>query len=126
MKKWITYLAERFPVPVTAALGFATAAAATARVDTWATARGAALMFLLLFHLRVFDEHKDYEEDCRHYTERVLQRGLITLRDLKILGGIAIGLEIVFCALRGPTPLAAWSVAFGFSVLMLKEFFVRD
>jgi 4-hydroxybenzoate polyprenyltransferase len=87
---------------------------------------GALTLFLFFFHLRVFDEHKDYAEDCLHYPQRVLQRGLITLRDLKVLGGIAIGLEIAFCAARGLAPLAAWVVAFGFSVLMLQEFFVRD
>ena len=39
------------------------------------------------FMLRVFDEHKDYELDCHNHPERVLQSGLITLKDLKILGG---------------------------------------
>ena len=85
---------------------------------------GALTLFLFFFHLRVFDEHKDYEEDCRHYPQRVLQRGLVTLRDLKVLGAIAIGLEVVLCVMRGRAALAAWAVAFAFSVLMLKEFFV--
>ena len=85
---------------------------------------GALTLFLFFFHLRVFDEHKDYEEDCRHYPQRALQRGLVTLRDLKVLGGIAIGLEVVLCALRGRAALASWAVAFAFSLLMLEEFFV--
>ena len=74
----------------------------------------------------MFDEHKDYAEDLVHYPGRVLQSGLVTLRDLKILGGIAIGAEIVLSALGGAAAFVAWLAAFLFSLLMLKEFFARD
>jgi 4-hydroxybenzoate polyprenyltransferase len=89
---------------------------------------GAVTMLCIFFHLRVFDEHKDYEEDCRHYPERVLSRGLITLKNLKVLGAIAIGLELLLaalvCPLSKPAALVSVLVALGFSLLMLKEFFV--
>lgn len=89
---------------------------------------GAISIFCLFFHLRVFDEHKDYHEDLKHYPHRVLQSGLITLGDLKVLGAIAIGLEIVLAALwmplGKPAALIAILVTLGYSVLMLKEFFV--
>jgi 4-hydroxybenzoate polyprenyltransferase len=87
---------------------------------------GAATLFCFFFHLRVFDEHKDYAEDVIHHPDRVLQRGVITLGDLKVLGGIAIGIEIALAAVRGVPALAAWGIAFVFSLLMLKEFFARD
>jgi 4-hydroxybenzoate polyprenyltransferase len=87
---------------------------------------GAVTLFCFFFHLRVFDEHKDYAEDVIHHPDRVLQRGVITLRDLKILGGIAIAIEIALAAVRGLPALAAWGIAFLFSLLMLKEFFARD
>ena len=90
------------------------------------TLLGAVTLFCFFFHLRVFDEHKDYAEDLVHYPQRVLQSGVVTLKDLKILGGIAIALELLLSALRGPGTAVAWLAAFGFSVLMLKEFFVRD
>jgi len=85
---------------------------------------GAVTVLCFFFHLRVFDEHKDFEDDSRHHPERVLQRGIITLRELRILGGIAIALEIVLGALRGKQALVAVLIALGFSVLMLKEFFI--
>jgi 4-hydroxybenzoate polyprenyltransferase len=87
---------------------------------------GAVTLFCFFFHLRVFDEHKDYAEDVVHHPDRVLQRGVITLRDLKILGGIAIAIEIALSVVRGLPALSAWGIAFFFSLLMLKEFFVRD
>lgn len=90
------------------------------------TLLGAVTLFCFFFHLRVFDEHKDYAEDQRHHPQRVLQSGLITLRHLKILGGIAIATEIALSALGGRASFVAWLAAFVFSLLMLKELFARD
>ncbi len=93
-----------------------------------ATIVGALTLLAVFFHLRVFDEHKDYEEDCRNYPERVLQRGLITLRDITILGGLAIAFELtaalVWAGLVSPAPLVSVIAVLVFSLLMLKEFFV--
>lgn len=77
------------------------------------------------FHLRVFDDHKDYDEDCRNYSDRVLQRGVISLGELKLLGGIAIVIEFVLAASQGSGVLISVLAAFGYSVLMLKEFLLR-
>lgn len=91
---------------------------------TWSSLSGAVVLLCLFFHLRVFDEHKDYLEDCRNHPDRVLQRGLVTLRDLRWLGAIAIATEVVLASLHSQAALSAVLVALGFSVLMLKEFFV--
>jgi 4-hydroxybenzoate polyprenyltransferase len=131
------YLAERFPL-----LGHGVLIAAyyssnqfLARTLTHpgqpmrydrSTLLGALTLLGFFFHLRVFDEHKDYAEDCLHYPGRVLQRGLVTLRDLKILGALAIAAEVALSALRGPAAFVGWLFPFIFSLLMLKEFFVRD
>jgi 4-hydroxybenzoate polyprenyltransferase len=88
--------------------------------------RGAIIVFCIFLHLRVFDEHKDYDEDCRHFPDRVLQRGLVTLDHLKVLGVLAIGVEFALAAYQGPAALAAVGVVFVFTLLMLKEFFLRD
>jgi len=44
------------------------------------------------FMLRVFDEHKDFEADKHNHPERVLQRGVISLKDLRVVCcfGIAV------------------------------------
>ena len=87
---------------------------------------GAATILLFFFHLRVFDEHKDRADDDTYHAERVLQRGLVTLRDLRVIGGIGIALEFLFAAVSGPAALVSLAIAFAFSLLMLKEFFVGD
>lgn len=89
---------------------------------------GAITLFCLFFHLRVFDEHKDFATDQTHHPDRILQRGLVTLRQLALLGGIAIGLELLLALVWRPqggfAPLVAVGVALAYSLLMLKEFFV--
>lgn len=93
--------------------------------DIWSLL-GMLMLVCFFFHIRVFDEHKDYEEDCRYFPHRVLQRGLITLRDLKVAGAIAIAVQIAVVAARGIEAFAAWAIAFAFALLMLREFFARD
>src|SRR3954467_15780952 len=132
VRRLFAYLAERFPL-----LGHGVLIAAyyssnqfLARTLTrpdepmrydLTTLLGVLTLFCFFFHLRVFDEHKDYAEDGVHYPHRVLQSGLVSLRDLKVLGGIAIAAEVLLSALRGPAAFVAWLAAFLFSVLMLKE-----
>lgn len=136
-RRFSAYLAERFPVlgHGVLILAYYSSNQFLARVLTeparpmhydFSSLLGAATLFLFFFHLRVFDEHKDFLEDLQHYPDRVLQRGLVTLDQLKFLGGLAIAFEVILAALRGPATLVALLVALGFSILMLKEFFVPD
>ena len=137
MRNFLAYLNERFP-PIANVLLILTyyssnqflAIALTTpgpvmHYDRWSFL-GMLMLVSFFFHIRVFDEHKDYEEDCRYFPDRVLQRGLVTLRQLKIAGGIAIVIELAIVALRGPQALTAWAIAFGFTLLMLREFFARE
>jgi 4-hydroxybenzoate polyprenyltransferase len=85
---------------------------------------GAITVLCMFFHLRVFDEHKDYADDLVHYPQRILSRGIVTLHDLRILGGLAIAIELGLAAIRGRAALAAVGIALAYSLLMLREFFV--
>jgi hypothetical protein len=136
-RRFIAYLNERFP-PIGNVLLILTyyssnqflARALTEpgtrmHYDRWSIA-GMVMMVCFFFQVRVFDEHKDYEEDCQHYPHRILQSGLITLRHLKIALVIAVTTGISIATLRGNAPLTAWLIAFAFSLLMLKEFFAHE
>ncbi len=87
---------------------------------------GFVTILCFFLHTRIFDDHKDYATDSRFFPDRVLQRGLVTLRELKFLAALAIALEFACAIVCGPAALVALSVAFAFSLLMLKEFFVAD
>ncbi|HJN73536.1 MAG TPA: hypothetical protein QGF58_06335 [Myxococcota bacterium] len=123
------YLNERFPpvaYSILVALFFGSAALVSHAVGggeatSWA---GGVVVLLVFFHLRVFDEHKDFDGDVVAYPDRVLSRGDVTLRDLRVLGAIAIAVELAICAWIGPRALIAWAATLVFTLLMLKEFFV--
>ena len=87
----------------------------------------AVVSFFLM--LRVFDEHKDYELDCLNHPNRVLQSGLISLGHLKVLGGIAIliqlGVSMWLDGGIGPVS-TVWFVVVGWSLLMAVEFFCGE
>lgn len=87
---------------------------------------GALTLLFFFFHLRVFDEHKDFEEDSRFHPERVLQRGVITLAELRRVAALAIVGELLFAFAAWPEAFVALLIAFAFSLLMLKEFFAHD
>ena len=90
---------------------------------------GFAAVWCFFLMLRVFDEHKDFEADAIAHPQRVLQRGLITLRDLKLVGAVAIaiqlGVSLWFDGGAGPVT-AWWLAALAWSTLMAREFFVRE
>jgi len=136
-RNFISYLNERFPPLANVLLiltyysssqFLAVALTHPGRVmhyDAWSLL-GMLMLVCFFFHIRVFDEHKDYEEDCRYFPNRVLQRGLVTLRHLKIAGAIAIAVQLVIVIARGPQAFVAWAIAFAFTLVMLREFFARE
>jgi 4-hydroxybenzoate polyprenyltransferase len=87
---------------------------------------GCVTLLAFFLHMRIFDDHKDYAADCRFFPDRVLQRGVVTLSELKITCLIAIVIEFLLAAVCGVAAVTSLLVAFGFSLLMLKEFFLRD
>ena len=83
--------------------------------------------FFLL--LRVLDEHKDFAEDRHNYPERVLQRGLIDLDDLKIVGVGCIALQASISVMLdgGLGPVTLWWLGVMlWTSLMTVEFFIGD
>lgn len=133
---WLAYLDERFP-PVTYGVLIATFYSANyclAQVlvtpghpisITWSTLSGCVCLVGLFLLLRILDDHKDFEDDCRLYPQRVLQQGLVTLRELGIVAGLAIAAALILAAMSSRAALVAVAMAVALSLLMWREFFVR-
>lgn len=133
--RWWIYQRERFPVFAHGTLiaVFSLAAVAysallrgsqsvqpSAFVVAFATAFG---FFLLL---RIADEFKDYEDDCRYRPYRPVPRGLIALNDLRYLAIAILALQMA-AALLLHAPLAILLiVVWVYLALMTVEFFTRD
>lgn len=96
---------------------------------SWRDLPGLLALWLFFLWLRVLDEHKDFDNDRVAHPGRVLQRGFVTLRDLKGVGAVALVIQLgVSLWIDGGAGRVTgwWLVALVWSVLMAKEFFVSD
>ncbi|MCU0662160.1 MAG: prenyltransferase [Myxococcota bacterium] len=87
---------------------------------------GLAAAWCFFLMLRVFDEHKDYEIDLVNHPQRVLQSGLITLKHLKVLGVLAIVVQVSGSLVQDSglgTATLSWFFVMAWSALMAVEFF---
>lgn len=86
------------------------------------------LMYLqFLFHLRILDEYKDFEYDTSFHTNRPVQKGSITLKQLKILGVTNAMVMIFFSILIShQANFFLFLTAVMYTFLMYNEFFIKD
>jgi len=94
----------------------------------WNDVYGMLISCMHLFLLRVFDEHKDFESDRIHYPQRVIQRGIFKLEEVKTLGFIAALIQVISLIILNPSPIASYGflILWLWTFLMVKEFFVKD
>ena len=81
---------------------------------------------IVILHLRILDEHKDYEADKIAYPDRLLSRGVITLADLRGILVAVVIIEVGVSALLGIQQLLIWGIIFAWSMLMFYEFFASE
>jgi UbiA prenyltransferase family len=96
---------------------------------SWRDLPGLVALWSFFLWLRVLDEHKDFESDRIAHPDRVLQRGLVTLKDLRVLGGVALVIQLVVSVWLDRSigvVTGWWLVSVVWSLLMAKEFFVRE
>lgn len=123
------YQWERFPFVVvfltsTAVLGSALGVL-DVQVGLWRLVAGLLTLVLFPFHMRLFDELKDFDHDKQHYPERPVPRGLISLREIRhVLVGVLV-IELLLNLWWGAGVLAAVLLALIFSGIAAKEFFIR-
>lgn len=91
--------------------------------SVWLVFLGAVVFF---FKLRLYDEIKDYELDLVVNPTRPLARGLVTHQDLYMGIIVCIALELTLFGSQGPAALVTISIAIAYSLLMYKEFFIRE
>jgi len=99
MKKWWIYQKERFPflqyIPMMIAFGFCAvsysmhldnpqAKFSDVKISQYVVAIITTLCWFML--LRIADEHKDFKEDSKYRAYRPVPRGLVTLKELRIIG----------------------------------------
>lgn len=81
--------------------------------------------FLQFLMVRIIDEFKDYKEDCKYRPYRPVPRGLITLKELKILFIICVILQLGITVLVEPIAVIGLIGVWIFFALMSKNFFIK-
>jgi len=135
-RRFLTYQAERFPFLAHGLLiaAFSFSAIAYSRIcrgvsgfiDFQTYGIGVFITVTLFFLVRIFDEHKDAEDDARYRPELPVPRGLVTLNELKRVGWLVFGLQIIVQAIWLPAMLPAFLMVMAYLCLMGKEFFVAN
>lgn len=80
----------------------------------------------LFFLVRIFDEFKDAEDDALYRKELPVPRGLISFKELFMLGAVAVVLQLTVNAVFFPKMLLMYLVVIAYLSLMGKEFFVKE
>jgi len=134
-QRWKCYFGERFPLQQHSLLigVFCFAVSAYARAlrgsfgwpPTYPLVAAFVTALLLFLQLRIFDEFKDFAEDARYRPYRPVPRGIVTLRELGWLWAIAAAVQLAFSVTLGLTVLGTLVLAWGYSLLMAREFFMR-
>jgi len=134
--RWWVYQRERFPVVghgllIAAFSGAAVGYSAMARGSTSppaAASYAAAFIssFLLFLQLRIADEFKDHEEDCAYRPYRPVPRGLVSLRELAVVGLLAAAVQLGMALWFAHGLVWLLLVTWTYLGLMTREFFMRD
>lgn len=138
MKYFWAYLQERFPLQSNGVLiasyftaNYMLARGATLQRGepleiTWRFPAGCIVLLFMFFHMRVIDEHKDFERDKTVHPDRVLSRGLVTLDQLRAVGWFAVSVELILSLLFGAPAFFMCLIVLILSGLVYREFFIGE
>lgn len=136
LHRWLVYQKERFPLVQYGAIvaAFSYSALCVSRMMRGAEGLPDILAFvaaylcslILFFQLRVADEFKDHEEDCRCQPERPVPRGLVKLKELAVLGLLGAAIQVVLAFTYQQSLLLPLLLTWLYFALMSVEFFVGD
>jgi 4-hydroxybenzoate polyprenyltransferase len=135
MNRWFIYQKERFPL---LAHGPLIAAFSACAVSFSSLLRGAPVptagMFLTAFvvcllmflQLRIADEFKDAGEDARWRPYRPVPRGLVSLKELRVVFIACAVIQVAMVMGLEPRLILVLGIAWIYFALMSVEFFRRD
>ncbi len=133
-KRFLIYQKERFPFLAHGLMisAFTFSAVSYSRICREATGFIAWLDFLigifatvtLFFLVRIFDEFKDQKEDKEFRSYLPVPRGLVSLKELKVVGWTVAIIQVAVIAFLQLEMLFLYAVVLCYLLLMAVEFFV--
>ena len=134
--RWWIYQCERFPVFAHGALIAAFSFCAVAfswmlrgnqGLPPWKSLLVAfCTSFIFFLQLRIADEYKDLEEDTRYRPYRPVPRGLVTLRELRVVFATGCLVQLALALWLSPKLAVLLLIVWMYLAAMSKEFFVGE
>jgi len=135
-QRWNTYQKERFPLAVFSVYIFCLTWATfffNKNLNTLLDKTVNVGVFVVMFVVaiaqflmaRIVDEFKDYAEDAKYRPYRPVPRGLIKLKELRVLLFICAGIQITLTCIFNANGLKYLAIVWLFFLLMTKSFFIK-
>lgn len=129
-RRFNAYQRERFPVIVLAVSLLPAIFSSAVVVSTHPTILGGVVALLAsiayLLHIRVIDEHRDFEHDNHHHAGRPIQVNTISRHELQLVDIAAVLLLITIAVMAGMKAVIVMVIMLSYSYLAGKEFFVGE
>ena len=124
------YQKARFPVAVLVVSlipAILSSIAVTTEAFNYVTAITALIVSVsYLLHIRIIDEHRDFEHDNNHYKNRPIQKGVVTKEELRSVDGVLVGIILGLSFVSSFASLLLALSMLGYSWLCGKEFFFGE
>lgn len=139
IKKWYTYQKERFPILIFVIYVLSIVIGIFGFVNFYTPKREPEINYIIIIPMtivtflqflmvRIVDEFKDYKEDCKYRPYRPVPRGLIKLKELKILFIICALLQIIITLVATKNRIISiiyLLIMWIFFAIMSKGFFIK-
>lgn len=136
IRRFLTYQKERFPFLAHGVMigAFTFSAVSYSRIcrgedgfiDIGDFLIGVFATITLFFLVRIFDEFKDKEDDAKYRSYLPVPRGLISLKELRVIGWVVGLIQIAVIAIFQWEMLYLYGIVLGYLLLMGVEFFVPE
>jgi hypothetical protein len=127
LHRFYKYQDERFPVKVlfftTWAVVLSSAAILGYHTSFFQMLMAFTACLFFLYHIRVIDEHRDFEHDEAYHKDRPVQRGLIKISELFWVDVFALIVFVTICIWYGVPAIVYGSALLIFSFFAWKDFF---
>jgi len=125
--RFIKYQHDRFPLRI---LLFTTLSSVLASVAVTGISTGIAPLIaaffgslVFVYHIRVIDESRDAAYDKKHYPERPVQQGLVSIRELFMIDVALLIITIAIAISFGVSAIVWTAILLVFTLLAWKDFF---
>lgn len=129
-RKFYSYQKHRFPVFILILSLFpailSSAAVVGVNISPGPIISALFLSILYLLHIRIGDEHRDFDHDTIHHKTRPIQRGQISRDELRKIDVTAITIFLFLSAFSGTLAFILGILMLTYSYLAEKEFFIGE